>query len=195
MVVGKDNGDQPVTQLLARHEAGDPKAMGALFPLIYGELRRIAGGFFRREGAGQTLDATGLVHEAYFKLVEQRVATWQNRAHFFGIAAQIMRRILCDRARARFAGKRGGHANRLTLSAADQVSNDQPVELVDLVELDDALTRLAEQSERQARIVEMRYFAGLSVEEVAEALGTSPATVKREWTFARTWLKRQMTGG
>jgi RNA polymerase sigma factor (TIGR02999 family) len=106
-----------------------------------------------------------------------------------------MRRILCDRARARYAGKRGGKAARLTLSAAEAQTNGLPVELIDLVQLDDALTKLAAMSERQARVVEMRYFAGLSVEEAAEALGTSPATVKREWTFARTWLKRELTGG
>ena len=189
-----------VTQLLARHQQGDRDALGELLPIVYGELRRIAAGYMKRENPGHTLQATALVNEAYFRLVDQRNVVWQNRAHFFGVAAQIMRRILCDHARARRAEKRGGDAVRLTLDDALQLGGEGGAGGIggaeagapDLVELDDALKKLAGINERQAKVVEMRFFAGLSVEEVAEALGASPATVKRDWTFARAWLAKEM---
>jgi RNA polymerase sigma factor (TIGR02999 family) len=181
-----------VTQLLVQYQQGDAQALSRLFPIVYDELRRIAGGYMKRENPGHTLQATALVNEAYFRLVDQKAVVWQNRAHFFGVAAQIMRRILCDHARARHAEKRGGHAARLTLDDALGLGDSGTP---DLVELDDALKKLAEISERQAKVVEMRFFAGLSVEEAAEALGASPATIKRDWTFAKAWLAKEITGG
>lgn len=181
-----------VTQILARHQGGDGKALGELFPIVYDELRRIAAGYMRRESDGHTLQATALVNEAYFRLVDQKAVQWQNRAHFFGVAAQIMRRILCDHARARRADKRGGHQAKLSLDEALGIGTD---ESPDLVELDDALKLLQTINERQAKVVEMRFFGGLSVEEVAEALGASPATVKRDWTFAKAWLHKELSRG
>ncbi len=181
-----------VTQLLVRYQAGDHDALGQLFPVVYDELRRIAAGYMKRENPGHTLQATALVNEAYFRLVDQKAVEWQNRAHFFGVAAQIMRRILCDHARARRADKRGGNAPKLSLDEALGLSSGGTP---DLVELDDALKKLAALSERQAKVVEMRFFAGLSVEEAAEALGASPATVKRDWTFAKAWLAKELSGG
>ncbi len=180
---------EDVTRILLRHQEGDDKALKDLFPVVYDELRRIAGSYMRRENPGHTLQATALVNEAYFKLVDQKAVQWQNRAHFFGIAAQIMRRILCDHARARHAEKRGGDVARLALDEAVSVgAAAEP----DLVALDDALKELAKINERQAKVVEMRFFGGLSVEETAEALGASTATVKRDWTFARAWLLKEL---
>jgi RNA polymerase sigma factor (TIGR02999 family) len=182
-----------VTQLLVRYQAGDRDALGRLFPVVYDELRRIAAGYMKRENPGHTLQATALVNEAYFRLVDQKSVEWQNRAHFFGVAAQIMRRILCDHARARRADKRGGNAPRLALDEALGLAGAGGTP--DLADLDEALQKLAALSERQAKVVEMRFFAGLSVEEAAEALGSSPATVKRDWTFAKAWLAKELTEG
>ena len=179
-----------VTQLLARHQQGDPLALNALLPVVYDELRRIAAHHMRGEKPGHTLQPTALVNEAYFRLVDQNVAAWQSRAHFFGVAAQIMRRILCDHARARRADKRGGGAARVELS--DALGLGELPDGPDLVELDEALRKLATLSERQAKVVEMRFFAGLEVEEVAAAMSASPATVKRDWTFARAWLAKEL---
>lgn len=180
-----------VTQLLARHQKGDGMALKQLFPLVYDELRRIASGYMKRENPGHTLQATALVNEAYFRLVDQKAVEWQSRAHFYGVSAQIMRRILCDHARARHAEKRGGDAARLSLDEALGLGSEDATP--DLMALDVALNRLAEISERQAKVVEMRFFAGLSVEEVAEALNSSPATVKRDWTFAKAWLHKELS--
>lgn len=188
---GKD-----VTQILVRHQKGDGQALGELFPIVYDELRRIAAGYMKRENDGHTLQATALVNEAYFRLVDQRAVHWQNRAHFFGVAAQIMRRILCDHARARSADKRGSGAAKLSLEDLSDMGKEEGIaQDPDLVELDDALKRLHEINPRQAQVVEMRFFGGLSVEEAAEALGASPATVKRDWTFAKAWLLKELTRG
>jgi RNA polymerase sigma factor (TIGR02999 family) len=164
-------------------------------PLVYDELRRLAASYLRRERPGQTLQATALVHEAYVRLIGEKAHNWQNRTHFLAIAALSMRQILVQRARARKAAKRGGDPERITideqlLAAPDTGAPDQ----IDLLALDAALDRLAALNERQARIVELRYFGGLGVEEAAEALGISPATVKRDWTLARAWLKRELKG-
>jgi len=192
--MAEDNKD--VTQILVRHQKGDGKALGELFPIVYDELRRIAAGYMKRESDGHTLQATALVNEAYFRLVDQRAVQWQNRAHFFGVAAQIMRRILCDHARARRADKRGSGAAKLSLEDLSDMGKDEGIaQDPDLVELDDALKRLHDINPRQAQVVEMRFFGGLSVEEAAEALGASPATVKRDWTFAKAWLLKELTRG
>lgn len=180
-----------VTELLRALDAGAPDAVDRLIPIVYAELKVLAASYLRAEPSTQTLQTTGLVHEAYLKLVDQRRTTWQNRAHFFGIAAQAMRRILVDHARRRGAGKRAG-GRQVTL-------DDQLVGSVtggdDILAVDEALGRLAELDPRQARIVELRWFAGRTVEEAAESLGISPATVKREWTSAKAWLQRELRGG
>ncbi len=158
-------------------------------PLVYAELRSLARRYLRRERSDHTLQATALVHEAYLRLVDQRGVTWQNRAHFFGVAAQAMRRILVDHARRHHAAKRGGPAFKISLDdvvvAAQERSDD-------VLALDDALTRLTALDPRQGQIVELRVFSGLTVEETAEALGISPATVKREWMSAKAWLTREV---
>jgi RNA polymerase sigma factor (TIGR02999 family) len=181
-----------VTQLLQAWSGGNREAIDQLFPIVYEELRRQAARHLRAERAGHTLQATALMHEAYIKLVDQREVRWQNRAHFFGIAAQAMRRILVDHARARHAAKRGGSAIQVPLEEAHDVAEASGVDLLDL---DRALTRLAEFDPQQARIVELRYFSGMSIEETAEALGISPATVKRDWSMARAWLRRELGEG
>jgi RNA polymerase sigma factor (TIGR02999 family) len=179
-----------VTQLLLAWRGGDPSAGEQLLPAIYDELRRQAGRAMRREASMHTLQATALVHEAYLRLIDQSRVRWQNRAHFFGVAAQVMRRILVDHARGRDAAKRGGGAQRLTLNDADAVAGESDVDVLDLHE---ALERLAALDPLQARLVELRYFSGLNIEETAEALDISPATVKREWAVARAWLRRELT--
>ena len=181
--------------MLSRAASGDEKAISKLMPLVYDELRRLAASYLRRERPGQTLQATALVHEAYVRLIGEKAHNWQNRTHFLAIAALSMRQILVQRARARNAAKRGGDPARITLderlmAAPSHGSTDE----IDLVALDAALDRLAELNARQAKIVELRYFGGLGVEEAAEALGISPATVKRDWTIARAWLKRELAG-
>jgi RNA polymerase sigma factor (TIGR02999 family) len=181
----------PVTQLLVRWRDGDREALEALMPLVYDELRRLAHHYLRQERSDHTLQSTALVHEAYLRLAGQNPPQWQNRAHFFGIAAHIMRQILVEYARGRSAAKRGGSACRLTLDEA--VALPQQMD-VDVVELDKALTGLAELDVQQSRIVELRYFAGLTIEDTSEVLGISPATVKRDWVTARAWLYRAMTG-
>src|SRR5262249_1120927 len=154
-------------------------------PVVYGELRRLAGSYMRRERQDHTLQATALVHEAYLKLVEQRSVNWQSRAHFFGVAAQLMRRILIDHARGHLRQKRGGEQKKLSLDQAYIFSEQQSAELL---AVDEALERLSKLDPRQARVVELRFFGGLSVEEAAEVLGVSPKTVKRDWSVAKTWL-------
>lgn len=183
---------QNVTQLLVQWSNGDSAALDALIPFVYQELRRLARHYLQQEKAGHTLSPTALVHEAYLRLVNQRDVTWQNRAHFFGVASQMMRRILVDHARKRVSAKRGGDAFTLTLS--DAISTPEHREL-DLVALDDALNGLAKLDERQSRLVELRFFGGLSIEETSEVLGISTPTVKRDWASARAWLFRELNRG
>jgi len=183
--------DKPpdITGLLRDLSQGSKEALDRLIPVVYDELRRIAHGKLRREDAGHTLNTTALVHEAYLKLVDLRGVQWQDRTHFFAVAARAMRRILIDYARGRKRAKRGGDAIRIPLAEA----LDAPVEQADvLLELDDALSRLEALNERQCRVVECRCFAGLSVEETAQALGVSTPTVKRDWAFSRAWLNREL---
>ncbi len=167
-----------------------------LFPLVYGELQRLAGGYLRRERADHTLQATEIVHEAYLKLVDQADVDWQSRAHFFGVAGRAMRQILVDHARKRGRDKRGAGEQHVTLHEAVMgVVHGPECTLDDLISLNDALTELGELDERQARIVEMRFFAGLTVDEVAASLGVSRRTVEGGWTHARAWLKRRLSTG
>jgi len=182
---------EDVTQLLVDWRAGDEKALEALLPLVYDELRKRARALLRLERQGHTLDGTALVHEVYVKLVDQKQSSWQNRAQFFGLAAEAMRNILVDHARARHRQKRGGDGVKLRLSNGLQVAEAKRD--VDLVRLDDALQALEKLDPRQSRIVELRYFAGLTIEETAEALHASPATIKRSWNTARLWLLREMS--
>jgi RNA polymerase sigma-70 factor, ECF subfamily len=177
--------------LLQRATQRDPHAIAALMPLVYDELRRLAASYLRRERPGQTLQATALVHEAYVRLISERAHNFQNRTHFLAIAALSMRQILVQRARARKAAKRGGDPVRITLDER-LIAPRVNAAGIDLVALDAALDRLAALDQRQARIVELRYFGGLSVEEVADVLQISAATVKRDWTLARAWLKREL---
>jgi RNA polymerase sigma factor (TIGR02999 family) len=184
--------DADVTQLLRAWRAGDASAGERLLPVVYAELHRRAQAAMRREDAGHTLQPTALVNEAYMRLVGQRQSEWQNRSQFYGIAAQLMRRILIDHAREHLAAKRGGGAKQVTLSGIDAAADSD--DAIEVLALHDALERLTALDERQGKIVELRYFAGLSVEEAAEALEISPATVKREWATARAWLKRELAG-
>ncbi len=175
-----------ISRILHEWGEGRKEASEELMPLVYDELRRQAARYLRRERPGHTLQTTALIHETYLKLVDQRNVDWQNRAHFFGIAAQAMKRILLDYAKARHRQKRGGAAENLHLDEARfVVSGDKSV---DLIALDEALTRLARLDARQANIVELKFFAGLSIEDIAETLRISPATVKREWNSAKAWL-------
>jgi RNA polymerase sigma-70 factor, ECF subfamily len=179
-----------VTGLLLRWSQGEPEALEQLMPLIYAECRRIAARQLRREHGDQTLDPTALVHELYLRLVDQRRATWANRTQFFGVAAQLMRRVLVDHARARHAEKRGGSATFVSLAAATASPDDSRV--ADVLAIDDALERLAAFDPEQVRIIELRFFAGLTVEETASVVGRSPRTVKREWSLAKAWLYREL---
>lgn len=179
-----------VTRLLLAWSDGHAAAGDALMVAVYGELRRMARGYLRRERAGHSLPPTALVHEAYVKLVDQQRVKWQNRAHFFAIAARVMRRILVDHARGRASAKRGRGATFTLLDVDARVEAPD----VDIVALDLALEKLAGIDERQSRLVELRFFAGLTVEEAAAALGIAPITVKRDWALARTWLYREIRG-
>jgi RNA polymerase sigma factor (TIGR02999 family) len=183
---------QEITRMLQEWSSGNRDALDALLPLVYEELRRQAARYLRHERPGHTLQTTALIHEVYLKLVDQRTVNWQNRAHFFGIAAQMMRRILVDYAKLRHREKRGGADENLPLEEAALVISEG--KSIDLIALDEALTRLAEFDERQAGIVELRYFSGLSIEETADVLEISPATVKRDWQMAKTWLKAEISG-
>jgi RNA polymerase sigma factor (TIGR02999 family) len=178
-----------VTRLLREGAAGQAESLERLLPLVYRELRVVAANRLRGERRNHTLQPTALVHEAYMKLVDQKVA-WQNRAHFFGVAAQAMRRIVIDYARGDQAAKRGGKKARVTLDDGMSVTDGPQV---DVLALDQALSRLEAVDPRAARIVELRFFAGLDVEEAAEASGLSPATIKREWATAKAWLKRELS--
>jgi RNA polymerase sigma factor (TIGR02999 family) len=182
-----------VTALLLAWRAGDDAAREQLISIVYGELHRQAGRAMRREGTGHTLQATALVNEAYLRLIDQERVAWRNRAHFFGVAAQLMRRILVDHARTRQAAKRGGGARALSLADVESHAvHGWRDDGDDILALHSALERLAGFDPFQARVVELRYFAGLSIEETAAALDASPATIKREWTIARGWLKREL---
>jgi RNA polymerase sigma factor (TIGR02999 family) len=180
-----------ITTLLQRARTGDRSAVSQLMPLVYGELHRVAARSLRHERDRQTLQTTALVNETYLRLFKGQVLSFQDRAHFLAIAARSMRQILIERARARGASKRGGRQGHITLNESILSSQPRPVDLLDL---DAALGRLAALDERQARIVEFRFFGGMTVEETAEAVGASPATVKREWTTARAWLYGELTG-
>jgi RNA polymerase sigma-70 factor (ECF subfamily) len=177
-----------VTRLLLKWTEGDKQALEDLLPLVYDELRRLAKSYLQRERPGHTLQSTALVHEAYMRLVDQNVS-WQSRAHFFGIAAQMMRRILVDHARGKNAAKRGDGAVQVTLDEGLVAANERDV---NVLALDAALTKLAALDAQQGQIVELRFFAGLSIEETAEILKISPATVKRDWAMAKAWLYREM---
>jgi RNA polymerase sigma factor (TIGR02999 family) len=181
-----------VTSILSKIELGDQHAAEQLLPLVYDELRKLAAGHMANEAPGHTLDATGLVHEAYLKLVEQSRVSWQNREHFFAISANLMRQILVNYANARLRKKRGGSAEILGLDETILVVAKTTE--VDLLGLDEALTRLGEMDKQQEQIVEMRYFSGLTIEETAEVLGVSPATIKRDWRMTKAWLYRELSG-
>jgi len=179
-----------LTQLLVDGTRGDRKALDALLPLVYDELRRLAKGHLRRERPDHTLQPTALVHEAYLRLIDQRSVDWRDRAQFFGIAAEMMRRILVNHARDRRAAKRGGGATRMSLDEAVDFFEERDV---DLVALDEALSDLGSLDAGQGKIVELRFFGGLTIEETADVLEVSTSTVKREWSLAKTWLRREMT--
>jgi RNA polymerase sigma factor (TIGR02999 family) len=183
-----------VTQRLLDWNKGDRSALDELLPLVYEELRRVANHHLRRERPGHTLQPTALVHEAYMRLINQAEVNWQNRAHFFGVAANLMRQILIQHARAAHAAKRGGDARKLYLDDVPGISDGLAKKNdLDLIALDDALNHLAAVAPQQSLVVELRYFGGLSIEETAEVLGISPATVKREWTMAKAWLHREIS--
>ena len=180
-----------VTQLLQAWSDGNAEALDQLVPLVYGELHRLASHYMRGERPGHSLQITELVNEAYVRLVDWKNVRWQNRAHFFGVAAQMMRRILVDFARSRHYAKRGGETRRVSLSEAAGISAERGE---DFIALDDALQSLAAIDERKGRIVELRFFGGLSVEETAEVLKVSPRTVMRDWSLAQAWLYRELHG-
>lgn len=182
-------GREDVTILLAELTKGNEEAASKLIPMVYDELRRLAGGYMRRERGDHTLQPTALVHEAYLKLVAQRSVDWKSRAHFFGIAAQVMRRILVDYARGHLREKRGGGQRAVPM---DETLVFAPEQSLELVKLDEALERLAKLDPRQGKIVELRFFGGLTVEQTAELLGISPKTVKRDWSMAKAWLHGEL---
>ena len=185
-----ENGGE-VTELLNAWADGDKRALDELIPLVYGQIHRLARSTLRREGPDRKLQTTEVVNEAYLQLVRQRHVRWQNRAHFFGIAAQIMRRILTEHARRRKAAKRGAGVDPIPLEAT-AISADR--DAVDFAELDEALHRLTALDPRQGQLVELRFFGGLSIEETAEVMKLSPATIKREWSSARAWLRHELSG-
>jgi RNA polymerase sigma factor (TIGR02999 family) len=185
------NSTHTITKLLHGWEGGDRAALDALVPVVYKELRRLAHCELRKERPGHTLQSAALVHEAYFRLIGRELPQWEGRTHFFAIAAQLMRQILVDYARRRRASKRGSGAYMLELD--DALSVAQGKDDVDLVAIDDALNTLAEVDPRQCRVVELRFFAGLSLEETSEAMGIATATVQRDWTAARAWLHREIS--
>ena len=178
-----------VTELLVRWRGGDKAALDSLMPLVYAELRRIAKYYLQGERSDHTLQSTALVHEAYVRMTQQDLPKWQNRAHFFAVAAQLMRQILVDHARSHGASKRGGNVYKLALEDAEELAQALDV---DIVALDDALKSLATMDMQQSRVVELKFFGGLSVEDTAEVLGISASTVKRDWSTARAWLFREL---
>ena len=184
------NKNEPITELLVRWRAGDAKALEQMIPMVYGELHRLANRYVRSERRGHTLQATEVLHEAYLRLADQNRIEWQNRAHFYGVAAALIRNILVDYARTHRAAKRGGEVCKLALDAAADVSDHRDM---DLVALDDALVRLGRYDKDLCRIVELRFFGGLTIEETAQVLNVSDSTVKRQWILAKTWIFRQMS--
>lgn len=182
--------ERTITQLLLESSKGDKTALDELLPAVYGELRRLAESYIQSERPDHTLQATALVHEAYLRLIDQRNVDWKNRAQFFAMAAKMMRRILVRHAEAHRTAKRGGQAQKLSLDEAISFFADQQL---DLLELNEALDRLSGLDERQSRIIELRFFGGLTIDEVADVLKVSPATVKREWNMAKTWLFRELS--
>jgi len=181
-----------VTRLLAEIRGGNREAELQLIPLVYNELRRLARYYMKSERSNHTLQATAVVHEAYLRLIKQENVSWQSKAHFMSVAASLMRRILCDYARAHARIKRGAGQGRVSLDEALVFSNEASEEVIDL---DRALTRLKELDRRQSKVVEMMFFGGLTIEETAAGLGVSPETVKRDWKFAKTWLHRELQKG
>src|SRR5258707_1022281 len=188
------SGRPDITRLLREWQDGSAEALNRLIPLVYDELHTLASPYLSRERRDHTLQATALVNEAYVKLAGQRDVDWQNRAHFFGIAAQLMRRILVDHARRDHRVKRGGHALHVSLDDADPSSPQAPVDAIDAYALDRALSRLEAIDPQQGRVVELRYFGGLTIEEAAFVMGLSAPTIKRDWAVARAWLYRALTG-
>ena len=186
-----DSGSKPVTALIARWKAGDQSALEDLLPLVYDELRALARRYLSEERAGHTLQPTALVHEAYLRLVDQSPSGVENRAQFFGIAARLMRQVLVDHARSRQASKRGGG----NVTSLDDSADISPQKDLNVIALDDALNELSRLDERQARIVELRFFAGLTIEETSRVLDISEVTVTRSWTNARLWLRRELSRG
>ena len=187
--LSSNTAQSQITQLLKQWGEGQGQALDELMPLVYDELKRLAGSYLRRERPGHTLQSAALVNEAYVRLIDQNQVQWQNRAHFFGIAAQMMRRILVDHARSRLADKRGAGAPVLSL---DEVVAEAQNHGINLLGLDEALTKLEKLDPKQGKIIELRFFSGLSIEETAIVLDISPATVKREWAAARAWLYREV---
>jgi RNA polymerase sigma factor (TIGR02999 family) len=185
-----DSRVHEVTELLRSWRQGDAAALDRLIPLVHGELRRVARAHFRREPPGHTLQATALVHEVYLRLVTLDRITLNDRTHFFAVAARLMRQVLVDHARRKRADKRAGAATMMSL---DEVSPVSSTPIVDVLALDQALDALSSRDARQCRVVELRYFAGLSIDETAEAIGVSTATVEREWTIAKAWLHRRLS--
>ncbi len=184
-----ENATHDITLMLVDWGKGDELALEQLMPLVYDELRRLAKGYMRRQPSGHTFQTTELIHEAYLKLAKKEGQSWQNRAHFFGVAASAMRHIMVDYARSKHSQKRGGWQQRVTLTDDAAVSGDQSKEII---ALDDALKTLATLDERKSRVVELKYFGGVTNEEIAEVLKISIDTVKRDWRFARTWLLREL---
>jgi len=187
-----DNSSNSVTRLLERARSGDDDAVDQLLPVLYGELRALAGSFFNNERPDHTLQPTALVHEVYLRLIKQSEGGWANRTHFIAMAATAMRRILTDHARGRRAAKRGGDWHRVTLDKASAPFRDRDVDVIDL---DEALTKLAELDKRKCRVVELRFFGGLTNEQVAKVLGVSRKTIVDDWTVARLWLRRELGQG
>jgi len=190
-MLASDSPNQ-VTQLLVDWKLGDHSALDRLMPMVYQELRKLAAAYLRKERVDHTLEPTALLHEAYIRMVDQRMPEWQNRAHFFGVAARLMRQILVDKARSHKAAKRGAEMDRISLSQAPLADEfDRPTVLA----LDEALNKLATVDDRKARVIEMRAFGGMSVEDTALALGVSEPTVKRDLRFAQAWLRRELQLG
>lgn len=183
--------DQSITELLVKWSSGDKAALDELIPLVYGELRKLAAIYLRRKPGAHTLQATALVHEAYVRLADQQGTSMQHRAQFFGLAAKVMRDILVDHARKRLATKRGGQQLRISLSQAERFGRKPEV---DLLALDDALKELSATNPQHSRVIELRFFGGLTIEQTAEVMRLSTATTERYWSFARAWLRRELAG-
>jgi len=191
MSEGEESKSSNITDLLIGWGNGDRRALDEMLPLVYDELRRLASHYLSRENPGHTLQTTALVHEAYVRLIDQRRVDWKNRAQFLGVAARVMRHILLNHARDRSAAKRGGNAQRVSLSMAVDFFNEPDVSLI---ALDEALSKLSELDPRKSRVVELKFFGGMTMDEIAEVLQISTATVERDWSLARAWLFRAMKG-